>query len=96
MGIGFLILALALSGRAGSGALWLLLPGFIVLGRGIGELVSLLTAERSANRIAAPPVAQNTSALQPLVSYDPLAPPSVTEGTTRHLDTASQESHETK
>ena len=96
MGIAFLLVAagITFSGR-GSG-LWLLIPAFMFLGRGIGDLVTLLNAERSARQIAPPPHAQNTSALPPRQSFDPLAPPSVTEETTRHLDTSPQRTHNTK
>ena len=93
IGMAFLILAatLTFSGRArGGSAIWLLIPAFIILGRGIGELVSLLNAERKAKQLSPPPIAQNTSALSPHSSFDQLAPPSVTENTTRHLDTLSQ------
>jgi hypothetical protein len=97
MGIAFLLIfaVITLSGR-GSGSLWLLIPAFLFLGRGIGELVTLLNAERSARQIAPPPPVQNTSQLPPRQSFDPLAPPSVTEGTTRHLDTAPQKTQDTR
>ena len=99
MGIAFLVVAagITFSGRGSGGSgLWLLIPAFLFLGRGIGELVTLLNAERSARQIAPPPHVQDTSALPPRQSFDPLAPPSVTEGTTRHLDTASQKSQDTR
>jgi hypothetical protein len=97
MGIAFLIVAagITFSGRGSSG-LWLLIPAFLFLGRGIGELVTLLNAERAARQIAPPPPMQNTSPLPPRQSFDPLAPPSVTEGTTRHLDTAQQKTQDTR
>jgi hypothetical protein len=99
MGIAFLLVAagITFSGRGtGGSGLWLLIPAFLFLGRGIGELVTLLNAERSARRIAPPPHVQNTSALPPGQSFDPLAPPSVTEETTRHLDTSPQRTHNTR
>jgi zinc-ribbon domain len=89
MGMAFLLIAagITFSGRGSNGSgLWLLIPAFIFLGRGIAELVTLLNAERSARQLAPPPVAQNTSALPPDRTFDHLAPPSITEGTTRHLD----------
>lgn len=98
MGIAFLIVAagITFSGRAtGGSGLWLLIPAFLFLGRGIGELVTLLNAERNARQIAPPPYAQSTSPLSPGAVFDPLAPPSVTEQTTRHLDTARPKNRDT-
>jgi len=99
MGIAFLLVAAGITfsvrGTGGSG-LWLLIPAFIFLGKGIGELVTLLNAERSSRQIAPPLHAQNTSQLPPRSVLDPLAPPSVTEETTRHLDTARQKNQETR
>lgn len=99
MGIAFLLVAagITFSARgAGAGGLWLLIPAFIFLGKGIGELVTVLNTERSAKQIAPPQTAQNTSPLAPGAVFDPLAPPSVTEETTRHLDTARQNSQDTR
>lgn len=99
MGIAFLLVAagITFSGRgSGGSALWLLIPAFLFLGRGIGELVTLLNTERAARQIAPPPPMQNTSPLPPRQSFDPLAPPSVTEGTTRHLETAPQKNQDTR
>lgn len=99
IGMAFLILAagITLSGQARRGsALWLLIPAFIILGKGIGELVTLLNAERSARRLVPPQPSQNTSPLPPRPLFDRLAPPSVTEGTTRHLDAASQKPQDTR
>lgn len=99
MGIAFLLVAagITFSGLgSGGSALWLLIPAFLFLGRGIGELVTLLNAERAAKQIAPPPPTQDTSPLPPRRSFDPLAPPSVTEGTTRHLETAPQKNQDTR
>jgi hypothetical protein len=94
MGIAFLLVAAGITFSGRGNGLWLLIPAFLFLGRGIGELVTLLNAERNARQIAQPPPVQNTSALPPRQSFDPLAPPSVTEGTTRHLDPAPQKSQD--
>ena len=99
MGIAFLLVAagITFSARgAGPGGLWLLIPAFIFLGKGIGELVTVLNAERSTRQMAPPPNAQNTSPLPPRAVLEPLAPPSVTEQTTRHLDPASQKNQGTR
>lgn len=99
MGVAFLLVAAGIlfSGRGtGGSGLWMLIPAFLFLGRGIGELVTVLNAERSARQIAQPPYAQNTSPLPPRPVFDPLAPPSVTEETTRHLDTARQKNREAR
>jgi len=95
MGIAFLIVAAAITFSGRGTGLWLLIPAFLFLGRGIGELVTLLNAERNARQIAPPPYAQSTSPLSPGAVFDPLAPPSVTEQTTRHLDTARPKNQDT-
>src|SRR5713226_1150242 len=84
MGVAFLIVfAVMFLGRRapGFGAAWLLIPAFVLLGRGIGELVSLMTAQSRAKRIAMPPV-ERTGELPPSSFYDSLAPPTMTERTT--------------
>jgi hypothetical protein len=88
MGFAFLLVAVGISirGSGGSG-LWLLIPAFLFLGKGIGELVSVLNAQRIEKQIAPPPQVQNTSQLPSPPAFESLAPPSVTEETTRHLDT---------
>jgi zinc-ribbon domain len=99
MGIAFLLVAagITFSGRGtGGSGLWLLIPAFIFLGKGIGELVTLLNAERSSRQITPPLHAQSTSPLPPHPVLDPLSPPSVTEETTRHLDTARKKNQETR
>ena len=97
MGLAFLIVfaAMFLSRRApGFGAVWLLIPAFVLLGRGIGDLVSLMTAQSRAKPVAMPS-AEVTSELPPASFYDPLAPPSVTERTTRHLEAVERERQHT-
>ncbi|MFP5262878.1 MAG: zinc-ribbon domain-containing protein [Blastocatellia bacterium] len=90
-GLGFVLVSIAARFFAPAGSVWwfwLLIPAFISLGKGVAEIVSARTAmglPPAANRAAAPP-ARVTGELQPRPTYDPLPPPSVTEGTTRHLD----------
>ncbi|HZS09870.1 MAG TPA: zinc ribbon domain-containing protein [Blastocatellia bacterium] len=79
---------------------WLLIPAFIMLSKGFGKIVSLRQARRyvaelTASQVSAPipapppaaaiPSAPDTDELPP---REPAAitPPSVVEGTTRHLD----------
>ena len=92
IGMAFLLIAMTItfSGRSSGSALWLLIPAFIILGRGIGELVTLLNAERKARQLAPPPITQNTPQPPTNPLFEQLTPPSVTEGTTRHLDAVSK------
>jgi zinc ribbon protein len=86
MGIAFFIVAIALS-RMPFGQMWwfwMFLPAFSLMGTGIAQFIRLREKEKHAS-LAAPPVqrsiteAQNTNVLMPPA-------PSVTEGTTRHLN----------
>jgi hypothetical protein len=95
MGIGFLVVAfaIALFGRDMGGNtwwFWMLIPAFLFLGKGIGEFIQ---AKQQAKSLPSPPAslisgmpAQNLSALPPRNTAQLRhSPPSVTEGTTRHL-----------
>jgi hypothetical protein len=93
MGLAFLMVFAAIflsRGAPGFGAVWLLIPAFILLGKGVGELVSVMATQSRSKQIAMPP-AERTGELPPGSFYDPLAPPSVTERTTRHLEAAERE-----
>jgi len=91
MGVALLIAFGAMFlGRHSPGFVWLLIPALVLLGRGIGELVSVMTAHSRAKQIATPPV-ERTGELPADSFYDPLAPPSVTERTTRQLEAVEQE-----
>jgi zinc-ribbon domain len=79
----------------GFGAIWLLIPAFMLLGKGIAEVVTVISEGRGAKQLAATPAALHTNQLPLQSNYDSLAPPSVTEGTTRHLDTAPEKQRET-
>jgi len=68
---------------------WLLIPGFGILARGIAEIIRVKQEQRatfsSASRAVAPPPTPHGEFLAPTTSK--LAPPaSITEETTRHLD----------
>ena len=98
MGLAFLTVVAALfftGSYPGFGEIWLLIPAFLFLGKGIAEIVTVLSREQTARPLAVVPSAPHTNELPPHPIYDSLAPPSVTEGTTRHLDTAPEKQPET-
>jgi hypothetical protein len=104
-GIAFIAVAaaLALSGSGRGWWFWLLIPAFTSLGAGVAQYIQLKKAESGgvnfAPQPAAMPPAQN-AALPPQQTQwatpesryktGDLVPPSVTEGTTRHLDIDSE------
>ena len=80
---------------------WMLIPAFASIGKGIAEIVSFKYAQNQQlgqqnqpvglPQLTPPPSTmprvRNTGELEPPPpAYNPLPPPSVTEGTTRHLD----------
>ena len=85
MGIGFLLVAIALSRTIGQAFwFWFLLPAFSMMGTGIAQYIRLKERERRA-QLTPPPVRQ-AFAPQPRTPEELRAPvASVTEGTTRHL-----------
>jgi hypothetical protein len=98
MGFAFLLIVAALffSGSStGVRGIWLLIPAFLLLGKGIGEIITATATERAARQIAMPPATLRTNELSPPAIYETVAPPSVTENTTRHLETDPQQSRET-
>jgi hypothetical protein len=90
-GTAFLIIAIALFLTGKAWGLWMLIPAFVILGKGIGEIVTAKQSQLSAT--AAPPAARTTGELEPERKYGalPASPPSVTENTTRHLDATSEQ-----
>lgn len=97
--VGFAFLAIVAAifltgGSSGSGAIWLLIPAFVLLGRGIGEIITATGTEHAARQTAMPPATLRTNQLSTHPIYDTAAPPSVTENTTRHLETDPQQSRE--
>ncbi|MCU1267178.1 MAG: hypothetical protein JWM21_3496 [Acidobacteria bacterium] len=101
VGIAFLLAAIAL-GWTGEGRFWwywLLIPAFSSLGKGIGEYVKL----REAKKQPLPPSTYTAPALAPPPARVSLPvrntgelvaqPPSVTEGTTRHLGAEAPTRH---
>jgi hypothetical protein len=93
MGLGFLFVAIALSyANEGRGWwYWMLIPAFSMMGGGVAEYLR----SRSANKElqlqhdrtqAAMPQSSGAKVLAPMNTNELVAPPpSVTEGTTRHL-----------
>lgn len=101
MGIAFLLVAMALSfSRMGTGWwFWMLIPAFSLMGTGVAQYIRyreeqkrIMAAGTTERRViqAAPLVgtfpARNTGELVP-------SPPSVTEGTTRHLGAEAPARH---
>lgn len=87
MGVGFLIVAIALLFTGGRGWWWaMLFPAFALLGKGVAEIVTTMMARNSLQHLPAEPQrARNTGEIGPTPDFVNL-PPSVTEGTTRQLD----------
>jgi hypothetical protein len=102
-GVAFLIIAIALSTSIGHGWwYWLLIPAFSSMGKGVAEFIRLKEKGKQAS-IAAGPA---TRAFQNRATEAPMGglsapdtgelvppPPSVTEGTTRHLGAEAQTRH---
>jgi hypothetical protein len=93
MGFGFLFVALALSfAREGRGWwYWMLLPAFSMIGGGVAEYIRSRNAKKElagqgySGQVEIPR-ARDVNALLSRNTSDLIAqPPSVTEGTTRHL-----------
>lgn len=93
MGLGFIAVALALSySRTGTGWwFWMLIPGFMMLGGGVSEFIrwrytrnELAAQSKPAQTFIS--TGQSAGQLPPRNTSELVAPPpSVTEGTTRHL-----------
>ncbi|MEP6706654.1 MAG: zinc ribbon domain-containing protein [Pyrinomonadaceae bacterium] len=104
MGVGFLLVAMAIGlfGREMGGQVWwfwMLIPAFALLGKGISQIVQAKQQDKSlpaqsatlSNEISSPQPfralpSRNTAQLMP-------TPPSVTEGTTRHLGAEAPTRH---
>ena len=90
LGLAFLIISVALSRTIGAGWwFWMLIPAFLMMGTGIGQLFRLRERDKrmafAAPRMQPVMPRQDQPVLAPRT--DELRPPvpSVTEGTTRHL-----------
>jgi hypothetical protein len=93
MGLGFLLVSACTFRFAPSGRMWwfwMLIPAFIFLGKGIGEIATVMQAKGltpAPSQTTMPPGAR-TGELPPR-SDALFPPPSVTEQTTRQLDPAT-------
>ncbi|HEX2639095.1 MAG TPA: zinc-ribbon domain-containing protein [Pyrinomonadaceae bacterium] len=99
-------IALVMSGSGRGWWFWMLIPAFTTLGAGIAQLIQLKNAQRSTAGLASPQqrnigaAVQNpglppsrTDYVSPAESRyktGDLVPPSVTDSTTRHLETNSE------
>ena len=95
-GIGFILVALSVFLFAPAGRIWwfwMLIPAFTSLGGGIAEYVRFKQSKGEEIKLpgveyrsAMPSQPARVSALPPRNTSELVPPPSVTEGTTRHLD----------
>ena len=95
-GFSFLFIALVLCLLRHYWGVWMLIPGFMALGKGIAEIIAAREAQgaiaRSGNIPLAP--APNTGPLAADTSRELRAPPaSVTENTTKLFDEADRSRH---
>lgn len=102
MGMGFIVLAAALAlfgSELGGKAwwFWMLIPAFIFLGKGIGQIVQVKQQSKSLPQPSASPAIPSPHPLNVLPSRNTAelvrTPPSVTEGTTRHLGAEAPTRH---
>jgi len=98
MGIAFLLVAVALSFSIGRGWwFWMLIPAFSMMGTGVAQYIRFREQEKRGFRtgpfqaaIQPPP---RVSALPERNTGELVQPPSVTEGTTRHLGSEARTRH---
>ena len=107
-GIGFLLVSLAVLFYAPAGRIWwfwMLIPAFSMMGKGIAEIISArklealnagLPAARLQPQYPQDQYSQASRAeeLPPRNTGPIFPPPSVTENTTRHLDSARERANE--
>jgi hypothetical protein len=85
-GLGFIVIAVILMLNKEDWGMWLLIPGFIALGKGVAEMFAGRQAPRAASSRPAIPGARGRSELPSAQDQDRVRPVSVTEGTTRRLE----------
>ena len=93
MGVGFLLVAIALSRTIGQAWwFWMLLPAFSMMGTGVAQYIRVREREKQSS--LAPPSVRRAFEM-PSRNPDELRPPapSVTEGTTRHLGVEAPTRH---
>jgi hypothetical protein len=98
MGIGFLIVSIALSRSIGAGWwFWLLLPAFSMMGTGVAQFIRLKEQEKKNRMISVgqgPPQYAAPAKLHSSMGNELRAPvSSVTENTTRHLQAEPVKRH---
>lgn len=101
MGVGFLLVAMALAFSIGRGWwFWMLIPAFSMMGTGIAQYIRFREQQNRSllgHQPSAPPQVQaalNTTAFPTRSTGDLMAPPpSVTENTTRHLGVEAPTKH---
>jgi hypothetical protein len=104
MGIGFLFVAIALSFSIGRGWwFWMLIPAFSMMGTGVAQFIRYKEQEKKAMRgqqqsqpvLQPPGFNARVTAFTPRRNTGELVPPppSVTEGTTRHLGVEAPTRH---
>jgi hypothetical protein len=111
MGLGFIVVGLSLMLTGEEWGVYMFIPGFIMLGKGVSiflaqRLSQPATSDLSASNIdrqtprtgelTPPPGYVNAPASQPTYRDLPSSPPSVTEGTTRIMDSSVQRSRESQ
>ena len=90
-GLAFLIISIVLS-RTGIGHtwwFWMLIPAFVMAGTGLAQFIRIQERQKQLQMQAPPPVAKVFA--EPAYRSD--VPPSVTEGTTRHLGVEAPTRH---
>ena len=94
MGVGFLIIALLLWFSGVGWGIWLLIPAFAMMGKGVAALVAVKHQRRlpPMARPTAMPAASRATKPLPDNSSDIIPPPSVTERTTRVFDPTAKRS----
>ena len=103
MGLGFLFVAIALSFSIGRGWwFWMLIPAFSMMGTGVAQYIRYKEQEKKALRgqgsqqaFQPPQFQARVTAFTPRRNTGELVPPppSVTEGTTRHLGVEAPTRH---
>jgi|HubBroStandDraft_6_1064221.scaffolds.fasta_scaffold696059_2 hypothetical protein len=111
MGLGFIVVALTLMLTGEEWGVYMFIPGFLMLGKGVSTFMALRLAQPATNDLSTsnvdrqtprtgeltpPPGYVNAPASQPTYRDLPAAPPSVTEGTTRIMDSPVQRSRESQ
>lgn len=98
-GLAFALVAKVLWFHGTGWAVWLFIPAFTMLAKGLSELIPLGIKHRKAvkatyqelaklNQTSPAQSTKRTNELPPRPDFEQLPPPSVTETTTRHLDAA--------